>query len=58
MWLTDNNMDHLKELIKQQIELFKEMDGCKDYTDEELFDLAYEQLTDILENYNYFDFKN
>ena len=43
--------DHQYELFKEQINMFKET--CTDYNEEELFELAYEQLTDALENYKF-----
>jgi len=36
--------------------MFKET--CTDYSEEDLFELAYEQLTDALENYKFYDYKN
>ena len=48
--------DHQYELFKEQINMFKET--CTDYSEEDLFELAYEQLTDALENYKFYDYKN
>ena len=59
--MSKESVDHIKELFKEQIELLKEggPNGhkCED-SEEELFELAYEQLNDVLEDYRYWEYKN
>jgi hypothetical protein len=54
--MSKENVDHLKELFKEQIEMLRE-GGCKD-SEEKLFEFAYEQLNDVLEDYRYYEYKN
>ena len=49
-------VDHIKELFKEQIEMLRE--GGSEESEESLFDLAYEQLSDVIENYRYYEYKS
>ena len=49
-------MDHLKELIKECIELQKSESDCSDQTDEEIFDCVMENVVSMIENYTFTDY--
>jgi hypothetical protein len=53
----DNNMNHLKELIKGWIEFQKENFDVSDYNEEEIFEIVMENVVSMVEDYNYTDFK-
>jgi hypothetical protein len=53
--MSKESVDYIYELFKEQIELLRE-GGCKD-SEEDLFELAYEQLNDVIEDYRYYDYK-
>ena len=49
-------MDHLKELIKESIELQKSESDCSDQSEEEIFDCVMENVVSVIENYSFEDY--
>ncbi len=49
-------MDHLKELIKESIELQKSESDCSDQSEEEIFDCVMENVVSMVEHYSFSDY--